>query len=230
MKFVLCFFLFYQRNKDGKTAIDLLSETTKSKLPSLEKIACLKPSNNELPIAPPARRRGRTLSATNVLFLTGFEKGRKESLVKSVQTIFGRKCVTSAKHVENNGSNQMNDLFISMESSFLFFSVTHVIACGEEDKIAFRTINYLRGIVLGKWIISEKCRDFDEIISKSINIFSYSLGIDECIRQKQWINENAFEILGSQLEPNSNGSHLSRIKHEQNVKTRTKTISFDFNH
>ena len=35
--------------------------------------------------------------------------------------------------------------------------VTHIIACGETDRIAFRTINYLRGIVFGKWILSEKC-------------------------------------------------------------------------
>ncbi len=39
---------------------------------------------------------------------------------------------------------------------------THVIACGEVDKIAFRTINYLRGIVLGKWIVSEKCNANDK--------------------------------------------------------------------
>ena len=37
--------------------------------------------------------------------------------------------------------------------------VTHIIACGETDRIAFRTINYLRGIVLGKWIVSETCKN-----------------------------------------------------------------------
>ena len=41
---------------------------------------------------------------------------------------------------------------------FRFVLVTHIVACGEQDKIAFRTINYLRGIVLGKWIVSEKCK------------------------------------------------------------------------
>jgi hypothetical protein len=45
----------------------------------------------------------------------------------------------------------------------------------------------------------------------------FHVGIEECIKQKQWINENDFEIIGSQLEPNSNGSHISRLKHEQNV-------------
>ncbi len=49
-----------------------------------------------------------------------------------------------------------------------------------------------------------------------ISFFLHS-GIEECLKQKQWINENSFEILGSQLEPDSNGSHISRIKHEQNV-------------
>jgi len=67
----------------------------------------------------------------------------------------------------------------------------------DTDKIAFRTINYLRGIVLGKWIMSDKW-------------------IDECIKQKQWIDEINFEIIGSQLEPESNGSHKSRVKHENN--------------
>ena len=127
-------------------------------MPCLEQITCLKPSNNDLPIAPPARRRGRTLSATNVLFFTGFEKARKESLIKSIQTIFGRKCVATAKHVENNGIKLNQQNFIS-----ILFLVTHIIACGEDDKIAFRTINYLRGIVLGKWIVSEKCKDSFEI-------------------------------------------------------------------
>ena len=113
-----------------------------------------KPSFNELPIAPPPRRRGRTISSTNILFFTGFEKTRKESLIKSVQTIFGRKCAATAKYVENNGL--INKLVITLAHPFLL--VTHVIACGETDQVAFRTINYLRGIVLGKWIVSEKCR------------------------------------------------------------------------
>jgi hypothetical protein len=47
--------------------------------------------------------------------------------------------------------------FIDFYQNQFFILVTHVIACGEIDKIAFRTINYLRGIVLGKWILSEKC-------------------------------------------------------------------------
>ncbi|CAF0736953.1 unnamed protein product [Adineta steineri] len=166
------------KNKNGKTAIDLATTSTNTKILSLlEKIQCLKPSQNDLPIAPPpSRRRGRTTSSSTILFFTGFDKARKESLIKSVQSIFGRKCVTAAKNIENN--------------------VTHVIACGEQDKIAFRTINYLRGIVLGKWIVSEKW-------------------IDECINKKEWINENDYEIIGSQLEPNSNGAHISRMKHEQ---------------
>jgi hypothetical protein len=53
----------------------------------------------------------------------------------------------------------------------------------------------------------------------NLNSLILYLGIEECIKQKQWINENQFEILGSQLEPDSNGPHISRIKHEQNVKT-----------
>ncbi|UJR31077.1 hypothetical protein I4U23_018586 [Adineta vaga] len=163
------------KNKDGKSAMDLATDL---KLLSLfEKTQCIKPSHNDVPSAPPPRRRARTTSATNILFFTGFDKARKESLMKSVQTIFGRKCVTTARNVENN--------------------VTHIIACGEQDNIAFRTINYLRGIVLGKWIVSEKW-------------------IEQCIQQKQWIHENEYEILGSQLEPSSNGSHISRLKHEQN--------------
>jgi hypothetical protein len=48
--------------------------------------------------------------------------------------------------------------------------------------------------------------------------YSFYSGIEECIKQKQWINEKDFEILGSQLEPNSNGSHISRLKHEKNVR------------
>ncbi|CAF1090416.1 unnamed protein product [Rotaria sordida] len=166
------------KNKNGKTAIDLVTELNNPNISLLfEKNQCTNLTHNDLPIAPPPRRRIRTISSSNILFLTGFDKTRKESLIKSIQTIFGRKCVTTTKNVENN--------------------VTHVIACGESDKIAFRTINYLRGIILGKWIVSEKW-------------------IEECIKQKQWINENDYEILGSQLEPNSNGSHISRIKHEQN--------------
>ncbi|CAF4053236.1 unnamed protein product [Rotaria sp. Silwood2] len=165
------------KNKNGKTAIDL-TELNKPNISLLfEKNQCINRSHNDVPIAPPPRRRIRTISSANILFLTGFDKTRKESLMKSIQSIFGRKCVTTTRNVENN--------------------VTHVIACGEIDKIAFRTINYLRGIVLGKWIVSEKW-------------------IEECIKQKQWINENDYEIVGSQLEPNSNGSHISRIKHEQN--------------
>jgi hypothetical protein len=96
-------FLF-KRNKDGKTAIDLVTESTKRKLSSpIEKIQCINPSSTDLPIAPPPRRRGRTTSTTNILFFTGFDKTRKESFIKSVQTIFGRKCVTTTKYVENNG-------------------------------------------------------------------------------------------------------------------------------
>jgi ankyrin repeat protein len=103
-KFSTFSFLF-QRNKNGKTAIDLVTASTKSKLSSpLEKIPCRNPSHNDLPIAPPPRRRGRTTSSTNILFFTGFDKTRKESLIKSIQTIFGRKCITTAKTVENNGS------------------------------------------------------------------------------------------------------------------------------
>jgi hypothetical protein len=49
-----------------------------------------------------------------------------------------------------------------------------------------------------------------------ISFFRHS-GIEECLKEKQWINESSFEILGSQLEPDSNGSHISRTKHEQNV-------------
>jgi hypothetical protein len=60
------------------------------------------------------------------------------------------------------------------------------------------------------------------MVSKLIDFF---VGIEECIKQKQWINENSFEILGSQLEPESNGSHMSRIKHEKNV-TRKKSLFY----
>ena len=93
---------------------------------------------------------------------------------------------------------------------------THVIACGEDDKIAFRTINYLRGVVLGKWIVSEKCNANDKYIRNHF-ILLWFLGIEECLKQKQWINENSFEILGSQIEPESNGPNISRNKHEKNV-------------
>ncbi|CAF3570624.1 unnamed protein product [Rotaria socialis] len=166
------------KNKAGKTVLELVTELANHTISSLfEKNHCVHPSHNELPIAPPPRRRVRTISSSNILFLTGFNKTRKESFIKSMQTIFGRKCVTIARNVENN--------------------VTHVIACGETDRVAFRTINYLRGIVLGKWIVSEKW-------------------IEECIKEKRWINENDYEVLGSQLEPSSNGCHISRIKHEQN--------------
>jgi len=162
------------KNKNGQTARDL----SNSKVVSLfENVLCKNPSNNSQPIGPPVRRRGRTTSAATVIFFTGFETTRKETLMKSVQTIFGRKSVSSAKNVENN--------------------VTHVIACGETDRIAFRTINYLRAIVLGKWILSEKW-------------------IEKCLEQKSWIDEKNFEAFGSQLEPQSNGCQLSRIKHEQN--------------
>jgi len=54
--------------------------------------------------------------------------------------------------------------FINFYQNQFFILVTHVIACGEIDKIAFRTINYLRGIVLGKWILSEKCIKKKEIL------------------------------------------------------------------
>jgi hypothetical protein len=60
------------------------------------------------------------------------------------------------------------------------------------------------------------------MVSELIDFF---VGIEECIKQKQWINENSFEILGSQLEPESNGSHMSRIKHEKNV-TRKKSLFY----
>jgi len=149
------FFYLFKRNKNGKTAIDLVTESTKRKLSApIEKIRCINPCSNDLPIAPPPRRRGRTTSSTNVLFFTGFDRTQKESFIKSVQTLFGRKCVTTAKYVENNGSIFFSSL---ISSNKFFILVTHVIACGEVDKIAFRTINYLRGIVLGKWILSEKC-------------------------------------------------------------------------
>jgi hypothetical protein len=54
----------------------------------------------------------------------------------------------------------------------------------------------------------------EEIISFHLALF---VGIEECLKQKQWVNENSFEVLGSQLEPDSNGPNISRIKHEQNV-------------
>jgi ankyrin repeat protein len=150
-------FVLFKRNKNNETAIDLVSKLSKPKLSSrFEKFQCKKPSHNDLPIAPPQRRRGRTTSSTNILFLTGFDKTHKESFIKSVQTIFGRKCVTTAKNVEANGA-----IFFTSISNNLFLLVTHVIACGEVDKIAFRTINYLRGIILGKWIVSEKCNEKD---------------------------------------------------------------------
>jgi hypothetical protein len=210
------------RDKNGKTAIDLAIASENSKLSSLlEKVPCKNPSHNDIPTAPPARRRVRTTSSSTILFLTGFDKTRKESLIKSVQSIFGRKCVATAKNVENNGL-----IIFIIFSTDRFLLVTHIIACGESDKIAFRTINYLRGIVLGKWIVSEKCKD-----SNLVSLISFfSLGIDECIKQKQWISENEYEIIGSQLEPDSNGSHLSRIKHEQNVKEKPqkKNLSFFF--
>jgi hypothetical protein len=152
---ILLFSLF-NRNKQGKTAIDLAAASTNPKLSSLfEKIQCINPSHNDLPIVPPPRRRGRTTSSSTILFFTGFDKTRKESFIKSVQTIFGRKCITTAKHVENNGWISFPSISLN---KLIFVLVTHVIACGEQDKIAFRTINYLRGIVLGKWIVSEKCK------------------------------------------------------------------------
>ena len=55
--------------------------------------------------------------------------------------------------------------------------------------------------------------------------YFFYLGIEECINQKQWIQENEFEIIGSQLEPDSNGSHISRIKHEQNVNRKIQLLS-----
>lgn len=117
------------RNRNGKTAIDLVSASVKSKLSSpLEKIQCKRPSYNELPIAPPPpRRRGRTTSSTNILFFTGFDRTRKESLMKSVQTLFGRKCAATAKYVENNGSIDEDFLSNNEHSSFSLQSLISLL-------------------------------------------------------------------------------------------------------
>lgn len=89
------------RNKNGKSALDLAAN---SKFVSLfEKVHCVHPPHDDAPIAPP-RRRARTTSSSNVLFFTGFDKARKESLTKSVQSLFGRRCVATTKTVENNGT------------------------------------------------------------------------------------------------------------------------------
>lgn len=166
------------KNQNGQTAFDLAVASKNEKILSIfQSNLSRKTSSNEVPTAPPNRRRGRTTSSSFVIFLTGFEKNRKESLMKSIQTIFGKKSVSTSRNVENN--------------------VTHIVACGETERIAFRTINYLRAIVLGKWVVDEKW-------------------IDSCIQQKQWIDEKDFEILGSQLEPQSNGCQASRIRHEKN--------------
>lgn len=83
--------------------MDLVSESSNSILLSIfEKNHCTNPSHNDLPIAP--RRRVRTTSSSTIVFLTGFDKARKESMIKSVQTIFGRKSITTARNVENNGT------------------------------------------------------------------------------------------------------------------------------
>lgn len=92
------------RNQQGQTAIDLAMKSNNNKLISLlQTVQRRNSSNNELPTGPPARRRGRTASSSHVVFLTGFDKARKESLMKSVQTIFGRKTVSTLRIVENNG-------------------------------------------------------------------------------------------------------------------------------
>ncbi len=72
-------------------------------------------------------------------------------------------------------------------------------------------VSFLENGFFQKNVIKKKkiCLDF---------YYSFYSGIEECIKQKQWINEKDFEILGSQLEPNSNGSHISRLKHEKNVR------------
>ena len=110
IKYVLqfSFYLFIQstiiRNKHGRTAHDVAMASNNLKLMSLfRNIHCKHPANNDQPIAPPVRRRGRTASSTPVIFFTGFDKTRKETLMKSIQSIFGRKAVSTTKNVENNG-------------------------------------------------------------------------------------------------------------------------------
>jgi ankyrin repeat protein len=98
----------WNRNKNGQTASDLALASKKSQLVCLfQNIQCKHASHNDLPVIPPVRRRVRTTSATNVLFFTGFDKSRKESLMKSAQSIFGRKTVSSTKNIENNGSSSL---------------------------------------------------------------------------------------------------------------------------
>ncbi|CAF0860216.1 unnamed protein product [Didymodactylos carnosus] len=41
-------------------------------------------------------------------------------------------------------------------------------------------------------------------------------GIEECVRQKRWIEEEKYEVKGSAREPNSGGARRSRLKHEKN--------------
>lgn len=85
--------------------LDIVKELTNPIVLSIfEKYQCKNPSHNDLPIAPPPRRRVRTVSSANILFLTGFDKSQKEIFIKNIQSTFGRKSVTIAKNVENNGS------------------------------------------------------------------------------------------------------------------------------
>lgn len=58
--------------------------------------------------------------------------------------------------------------------------------------------------------------------------FLFGSGIDSCIQQKQWIDEKDFEILGSQLEPQSNGCQASRIRHEKNVRNFLEKVFTEF--
>ena len=92
------------KNKQNQTARDLAVASSNAKLVALfQNVRCQNASSNEQAIAPPVRRRGRTTSNTPILFFTGFEKSRKDTLMKAIQSTFGRKFVSTTKNVENNG-------------------------------------------------------------------------------------------------------------------------------
>jgi ankyrin repeat protein len=113
-----------------------------------------------------SNKRSRSKQAKKVVFGTGMTEDDKLKLANLASKLN----LTVAKEMNNTGKyfKKLN-IFFLLSESFLI-KVTHVIYSNNDGNVCTRTINYMKAILMGIWVVSIKCEQLVYIMSGIITL------------------------------------------------------------
>jgi hypothetical protein len=109
-----------------------------------------------------------------------------------------------------------------------FSEVTHVITSVDKKKQCHRTLKYLYGIMLGKWIVTPQCKfdTRDDLLHSLIYIFL--TGLMDSMKAKKWLPEIDYQVKGDAKSGLTNAPQKGRQRLENNEDLLFADMRFYF--